>query len=203
MRQTGEPWRHTIEELTAAVEGKTLATEFLRRRRRHAATPSPSASGAPTASRGTSGPSASTPTASPGAAGLAARARGRARRPGRADDAQHRRVPHARPRRRVLRRHADLDLQLVLARAGRLPRRPLRGEGRHRRGPGVPRAVPEGPRRAARPRPTIVDLAERGRRRCSRRPRRASTSPRRPPTSRPTRSRRSSTRRAPPARPRA
>ena len=51
-----------------------------------------------------------------------------------------------------LRGHPGLDLQLVVARAGRVPGRPLRGEGRHRRERRLPRQVPEGPRRAARPR---------------------------------------------------
>ena len=51
----------------------------------------------------------------------------RARRPRRADDAQHPRVPRARPGRPHVRRHAHLDLQLVVPRAGRVPGRPLRG----------------------------------------------------------------------------
>ena len=38
---------------------------------------------------------------------------------------------------------ADLDLQLVVARAGRLPDRPLRGPHRRGRGPGLPRALPQ------------------------------------------------------------
>ncbi len=41
-----------------------------------------------------------------------------------------------------------LDLQLVVARAGPVPRRPLRREGRDRGGRGLPRALPEDPRRA-------------------------------------------------------
>ena len=47
---------------------------------------------------------------------------------------------------------ADLDLQLELARAGRVPRRPLPGEGRARRGRRLRGAVPQGARRAPRAR---------------------------------------------------
>ena len=49
----------------------------------------------------------------------------------------------------VLRRHADLDLQLVVPRAGRLPGRPLRRQGGHGRGHGLRRAL----RHRARPAP--------------------------------------------------
>ncbi len=73
-------------------------------------------------------------------------------RPGGADDAEHPRVPLHRPRHRRPGRHVDLDLQLVVARAGRLPHRPLQGEAGHRRGRRVRGALPQGPRRAARAR---------------------------------------------------
>ena len=52
-------------------------------------------------------------------------------------------------RRAVPAGHPGQHLQLVVARGDPVPRRPRRGRGRHRRGRRVPRADPEGPRRAA------------------------------------------------------
>ncbi len=114
----------------------------------------------------------------------------------------------ARPRRALPRRDAGVDLQLVGARADRVPRQRLQGEGRHRRERCVPRAVPEGALGAADPR---AHRAPRGlrtgrrRRRPLRRPGRRRPPPIWTPTPTPRRSTtspRSSTPRARPGRPR-
>ena len=133
-----------------------------------------------------------------------AAARRRAGRPRRAHDAQRARVPRARPGRPLLRRHADLDLQLVVARPDRVPGRPLRGQGGDRRGRRLPRALQQGARPAARPADRIINLDRTTAASPRRRRAPASTWPRAPRLRRhPTTWPRSSTRRAPPARPRA
>ena len=73
-----------------------------------------------------------------------------ARRPGRAHDAEPAGVPHRRYRGAAARRDTDLDLQLLRAGTGAVPRRALRGVGRDRRGHRVPRALPQGAQRTAR-----------------------------------------------------
>ena len=60
------------------------------------------------------------------------------------------RVPRARPGHGVLWGHPGLDLQLVVARADRLPGRALSGQGRVRREHRLPRTLPQGEGRAAR-----------------------------------------------------
>ena len=84
------------------------------------------------------------------ARGRPARPRRRARRPGRAHAAQPPRVPRRRHGGVAARRDAGVDLQLLRAGTGGVPRRPLGGRCRDRRGHRVPRTVPQGAQRAAR-----------------------------------------------------
>ena len=80
--------------------------------------------------RGSSGPSPSTPSTSPAPPPACARS---ACGPGDRVVLMMRNIPEFHILDlavALLRRHADLDLQLVVARAGRVPGRPLRGEGR-------------------------------------------------------------------------
>ena len=139
------------------------------------------------------------------AAALRALGRG-PRGPGRDAHRQPARVPRRRHRGPAARRHADLDLQLVVAGADPVPRRPRPGVGGHRRGRRVPRPDPRGRGPTCpRLRHVVVDRTRRpspvSSRGTSCSPRAPVDLERRPPPPRPTTSPRSSTRRAPPGPP--
>ena len=197
----------TNEQIAAATEGQTVATLFrdVRHRPRR---PGRAALAGRRRLAGVDlrGIRRRPPPGSP----PACRARDRPGRPGRADDAQPARVPRRRRRLLAPRRHADLDLQLLVARPDRVPRRPLRGVGRAiveddgfldrflavrdelptLRELVVDRAAGDGRRTASTRGPTLLAGAR-------------STSRRAPTIAQPTTSRPSSTRRARPVRRRA
>ena len=130
----------TRAELDAAVDGQTIIDRYL------ATVASPPRAGGPAhqaagwqlrrvdlpGSRGPRG----------GRDRLPQGGRGPRGRPRRAHVAERPRVPLHRPGHRRARRDVDLDLQLVVARADRLPHAPLPGEARHRRGRRLRGAVP-------------------------------------------------------------